>query len=264
MTDPRLPDPELTDEDAAELVAYLDGELPADRRAAVEARIEGDPALAGALERRRRAAGVISEAVAETHAPHDLRLRIHSLSFKPPERARKRRSWLPFSVLGGALAAGAAALVVALGGGSDLDVRGTLAAAVRTPVAAATLDPRQPRLLRERVEDVRFPNFAGKFGWRAVGVRSDELDGRATRTVFYEKGGRRIAYTIVSGAALDEPGLAPRSLAGGVELRTLRAEGRNVVTWKRSGQTCVLSGEDVDGGTLRELAAWKGQGAVQF
>ena len=49
------------------------------------------------------------------------------------------------------------------------------------------------KVLNERVADVRFPNYLGKFGWKAVGTRVDEIEGRATRTVFYEKRGRRIA-----------------------------------------------------------------------
>jgi anti-sigma factor RsiW len=263
MTEPRLPDPDLTDDDAAELAAFLDGALPADRRAAVEARLAADPALAAALDRRRRAADLISAAVSDTQAPHDLRLRIDALGMQPPARSRPRRRWLPFAALASTAAAAAVAVVIALGG-DGLSVRGTVAAALRTPVATASLDPVQPRLLRERVEHVRFPNFAAKFGWRPVGVRTDELDGRQTRTVFYEKGGHRIAYTIVAGEALGQPEDARRTVVGGVELRTLRVDGRTVVTWRRAGRTCVLSGAGVDARTLRELAAWKGQGAVRF
>jgi hypothetical protein len=68
----------------------------------------------------------------------------------------------------------------------------------------------------------------------------------------------------VAGDALDRPGDARRTVSGGVELRTLRAQGRTVVTWRRVGHTCVLSGSGVDAATLRELAAWKGMGAVRF
>lgn len=263
MNERPLPEPDLTDEQTAELVAFLDGTLPAGRKAAVEQLLAADPALAAAVERRRRAADVIAEAVAATEAPHDLRLRVGALGIRPPARSRPRRRWLPLAGLASSAAA-AAVVVVLAAGGDGLSVRGTLAAALRPPVATAALDPVQPWLLRERVEHVRFPNFAAKFGWRAVGARSDELDGRRTRTVFYAKGGRRIAYTIVAGDALEQPGRARPSVIDGVELRTLRAEGRAVVTWRREGRTCVLSGAGVDGGTLRELAAWTGRGAVRF
>lgn len=262
MTDPRPPEPDITDEEAAELAAWLDGHLPAERAAALEARAARDPALAAALERRRRAADLISAAVADTQASHDLRLRIDALSIAPPARARPRRRLFGLAGLAGALGAAAAAVVIALGGGG-LDVRGTVAATLRPPVATASLGP-TPGLLRERVEHVRFPDFGTKFGWKPAGVRTDELEGRATRTVFYEKDGRRIAYTIVAGEALEEPDDARRTVVDGVELRTLRHEGRTVVTWRRQARTCVLSGAGVAAGTLRELAAWKAKGAVRF
>jgi hypothetical protein len=264
MTDPSLPDPDITDEDAAALVAFLDDQLPADRRAAVEARLAADPALAAAVQRRREAATVIAAAVAQTAAPHGLRVRIDALERGGSQQRRvSRRRWLPFAQLAAATAVAAVVAVLVLGGGG-LTVRGTLAAALRPPVAAASFDPLQPRLLRDRVEQVRFPNFAGKFGWRAVGVRGDRLDGRRTRTVFYDKGSRRIAYTIVAGDALDQPGEAAPAVVAGVELRTLQARGRTVVTWRRHGHTCVLSGVGVPRATLLELAAWKGMGAVTF
>jgi hypothetical protein len=49
-----------------------------------------------------------------------------------------------------------------------------------------------------------------------------------------------------------------------VKLRPFDEEGREVVTWLRGGQTCVLSGERVSEATLLELAAWKGMGSVKF
>jgi hypothetical protein len=83
------------------------------------------------------------------------------------------------------------------------------------------------------------------------------------RTVFYERGGKRIAYTIVAGEQLEWPDVEP-TVRDGVELRPFDEEGREVVTWLRGGQTCVLSGEAVSEATLLELAAWKGMGAVKF
>jgi hypothetical protein len=139
-----------------------------------------------------------------------------------------------------------------------------LAAATRPPTGTVSLDPRQPALLRERVESVPFPNFAAKFGWEATGVRTDEIGGRSTRTVFYRKDGRRIAYTIVAGEALDFPGQAAKETRDGVDLRTFQDGDRTVVTWRRDGQTCVLSSTDVPRDELLTLASWKGKGAVTF
>jgi len=262
VTEPQPPEPDLTDEDAAELVAFLDGRVDAARAAELQARAARDPALAAALDRRRRVMGIIDAAAADAQAPHDLRLRVDALGARRPVRRRSRRRWLPLAGL--AAVAGAAVLAVVLAAGDELTVRETLAAAIRPPVAAAGIDVRQPRLLNESVDEVRFPNLRPKFGWRAVGARSDDLEGRGARTVFYTKGGRRIAYTVVAGDPLDQPGDVRPTVTGGVELRTLRADGRTLVTWRRLGHTCVLSSADVDPATLRELAAWKGMGAVRF
>ena len=149
------------------------------------------------------------------------------------------------------------ALVLPLGGG--LTVEDTLAAATRPIDSPAMPDPRNDKLLREQVDGVRFPNFAGKFGWRAVGVRVDELEGRDMRTVFYERGGKRIAYTIVAGEQLEWPDVEP-TVRDGVKLRPFDEEGREVVTWLRGGQTCVLSGDGVSSATLHGAGGVEGNG----
>ena len=42
-----------------------------------------------------------------------------------------------------------------------------------------------------------------------------------------------------------------------LDLRTLTLNGRLVVTWRRAGDTCVLSGSGVTAAELQTLAAWK-------
>jgi hypothetical protein len=99
-----------------------------------------------------------------------------------------------------------------------------------------------------------------------VGTRTDEIGGRKTRTVFYEKDGKRIAYTIVEGDALSAPGDAATATREGTELQWIESEGRTVVTWERGGHTCVLSAvqPEVPTNDLLELAGWKGKGGVPF
>jgi hypothetical protein len=70
-------------------------------------------------------------------------------------------------------------------------------------------------LLDQEVDGVAFPSWARAFGWTATGVRSDRLDGRRATTVFYEKQGQRVAYTIVSGVPLD----------GAVDVASVRRKG---------------------------------------
>src|SRR5437588_679851 len=102
---------------------------------------------------------------------------------------------------------------------------------------------------------VYFPNWASNFGWKDVGQRIDSFYGRAAVTVYYRRGGETIAYTILDAPGLRQPP-APGTGVGGVEYRTLRVGGRMVVTWRREGQTCVLSGAGVGAPVLRTLAAW--------
>ena len=111
---------------------------------------------------------------------------------------------------------------------------------------------------------MRFPNYEGKFGWEAEGTRTDEIGGRDTKTVFYRHEGRRIAYTIVEGEQLAWPPGADKTEQEGTKLRTFTDGDRTVVTWRRKGRTCVLSATNVPVDQLLELAAWKGQGAVDF
>jgi anti-sigma factor RsiW len=260
----------LSPEEEADLAALADGRLDPARRAALEERLAVEPELAAAYQRQRLAVAFIARAVEETSAPLALRARIEELEARQrrggrSERARRRplRGRLGWLVPAFAAAAAALLVILVLPLGGGLTVEDTLAAATRPSESRAAVDPRDDKLLLNRVEDVRFPNFAGKFGWRAVGVRVDELDGRDTRTVFYERGGKRIAYTIVAGERLEWPDVEP-TVRDGVTLRPFDDEGREAVTWLRGGRTCVLSGDDVSDATLLELAAWKGMGSVEF
>ena len=267
----RWEEPGLSPEEEADLAALADGRLDPARRAAVEARLAAEPELAAALERQRVAVAAIARAVEETSAPLALRARVERLKAESSRGGRigrvrrrapgRRLGWLIPAVAATAAAALLIALVLPLGGA--LTVEDTLAAATRPVESSATPDPADAKLLREEVEGVRFPNFEGKFGWRAVGDRADELEDRDTRTAFYEREGKRIAYTIVGGEQLEWPDVEP-TVRDGVKLRPFDEEGREVVTWLRGGQTCVLSGEGVSSATLLELAAWKGQGSVKF
>ena len=259
-----MTDHELLPEDEADLAALADDRLDPARRAQVEARLAADPDLAAAFERQLAARSAISYAVADTSAPLALRERLARLE---EQRARPRRRRPAFSLgrwlAPAAAAAAAVAIAVTLIVPSGLTVEATLAAADRPPVARVMSDPQEPALLRDEVDGVRFPNFAAKFGWRPVGSRTDEIDGRRTRTVFYRRGGETVAYTIVSGDALEEPDGEP-VVREGVALRTFDEDGRTVVTWRRNGRTCVMSARGVDSSTLLELASWKGKGAVRF
>ena len=263
--------PELSAEDEADLVAFVDGRLDPERQARVEARAAKDPAYKAALLHQQVGRNAVTAAAEATGAPLALKTRVGEMGTARGRRhgergpsARTRLGgirWPTAGVVAGGIAAVLAAIVLVGGGPGIEDVA---AAAVRPPDARVAPVPAQSKVLKEHVGEVRFPNYLAKFGWKAVGTRTDEIEGRATRTVFYEKGGRRIAYTVVSGAALEQPGGADRATVEGTVVRALRADGREVVTWRRRGHTCVLSAKDVPRAELLALAGWKGMGDVAF
>jgi len=129
---------------------------------------------------------------------------------------------------------------------------GQLAAAPATESAP----PATGKVLQARVDGVAFPNWAPAFGWKQTGSRRDRLDGRATRTVFYEHMGHRIAYTILPGAPVDAPEGARIVRRGGLEIALVHDAGRDVAIFERDGRTCILAGHVERTSTLVRLAAW--------
>ena len=259
------PTNELSDDQLADLARLADGTLPADRRAEVEARVAASPQLSSIVERQ----GVALDALrgtADTGAPARLRGHVERRRGARRAGAGGRRRL----VIGEAIAAATAvALVVILvlpsafsGGPSVADAAALAEQPPSQPAPGGV--PGAPALLRAEVDDVPFPNYAAKFGWKPVGVRQDDPSGRGATTVYYEKDGRTIGYTIVSGDALDPPPDARSVTRGGVEYRSFRDDGRTVVTWERDGQTCVLSGTAVPRAELLTLADWRGKGALPF
>lgn len=252
--------------DDRDTAAYVDGQLDGRALRRFEERLAAEPALAAEVERQRGAVRAIRLASADVVAPARLRAEVAQLereaapARRPARGAIARRSLFPRAGWAAGVGAAAAAVlfVFVLGGGGPT-VDEALALATRPPEARVAPDPGTPQLLRAEVEGVRFPNYLAKFRWRAVGQRTDEIDGRTVRTVFYERGGERVAYSIFAGDALDQPG-GRDATREGTRLRVF--EGGRAVTWERRGHTCVISGASER--TLLELAGWKGKGAVAF
>jgi hypothetical protein len=251
--------PELSERDRRDLAALADGLLTGRRAAAFEARVAKEPVLAAALARQRAASTTTRHAAATVSAPSSLRERV-DVAPRARASARRRRALVPaVAVL--AVAVLAAVLVLpsgAPGGPSVVEA----AALGQRPAVEPAPRPVTDKLLDRRAAGLPFPDWSEKFGWRATGARTDTLGGRRMTTVFYAKGAQRIAYTIVDGAALDEPAGSDRVVEG-TRVRLVRAGQAALVTWQRRGHTCVLSGT-ADAETLRKLAGWKGKGAVEF
>ncbi|HZA85249.1 MAG TPA: hypothetical protein VE466_00040 [Acidimicrobiales bacterium] len=214
------------------------------------------------LARAREGEALIAAAVSETHAPQSLRESIERERERAAARARtpfwrRRRLGLALGGIAGALLVA----VIALQAG-ETSTEPTLAKVT----GAARLEARKPAPrsiggtppnLDARVENLVFPDWEAKFGWRAVGRRDDTLSGRSVTTVVYRNPeGARLGYAVVSGDELDaEPPGRPVT-RDGKTYHVARAGGRTVVTWTQQGHTCVIAARaTVPSTRLVDLAA---------
>ncbi len=253
----------LVDDALLEVSALADGSLPAHRRPDVERRVAASPVLRTALARQRRAVVALRSATPAT--PPRLRARLVQQRVQP--RPQRRVLGRPALAAGGltaaTLVAGVLLAAFVLMRSSDPTTIEAAALGIK-PAQSATApapDRERPALLNKREATLPFPNFAGKFGWRATGVRHDNLDGRRATTVFYKSEGRRLAYTIVGGSALEWPD-GRAVMRQGTRFVSFTHTGRANVTWLRRGHTCVLSGRGVKREELLKLAGWTGKGAL--
>jgi hypothetical protein len=244
----------------ADLAAAADGALPRARQEELEALARQDAGLAAALDEQRRAMTLIRGAAGEVRAPLALRERLEADRARLA-RPRARRRWFSVATAGALAAAVLLAVVLAAPSGPTLDEAAAFGAQPPTGPAPAA----EGKLLAAEQDGVAFPEWGAKFGWEATGVRSGELDGRDATTVYYEKDGKTLAYTIVGGDPLDWPDDARTVTAEGTRIDLFRTgDGRSAATWWRDGHSCVLAGAGVPDAKLAELAGWKGMGAVAF
>jgi len=230
----------------------------------VERAVAESPALQAQLAEQRQALDAVHAAVADVEAPPSLRARIEAERRGRRAAAGSRRRYV---LVAAAAAAVVLAVLVALPSGSPGGPSVVQAAAIglQPPTAAAPARYDHSNVLLNRSESgVPFPNWAQAFGWTPVGVRTDEVKGRGTTTVYYEHGGKRLSYTIVSGDALDIPQGVWRGEQNGVKLWSLQSGPRTVLVWERKGHTCVMSSIGVSRAELATLAAWKARGELPY
>jgi hypothetical protein len=253
---------ELDEATQRDLARLADGSLPTGERAELEARVAASPTLRAALERQRSAVTTLRGL--DLPAPARLRARVGAERSTPSRPVRRRRLAIGGALASAAAAAALAAVLVLPSGAGGPTVVEAARLAERPATGPVAVQPSNTKLLAANVEGVPFPNFTREFGWRQAGTRSDRLGDRQARTVFYERGGRRMAYTIVSGDGIAAPDGSRAAHRNGVNLHTLEQGERRVVTWWRDGRTCVLSSADAGDHELLALASWKGDGAVPF
>lgn len=258
-------EPQPDEQLLGELAALADGTIAAERRPELERLVAESPELSAELEHQRAALAAIAGANAEVHAPAALRQRIESAPEPRRPSPSQPSTWRRWQLLGGLAAVTAAVLlaVVALPAAEPTVADAAALASLPSDAPAPEPVPGDPALLAADVEGVAYPNWEREFEWRASGERSDDLDGREARTVFYEKEGNRLGYTIVSGEAIAPPD-GEVTTVDGVEFTSFEQDGKDAVTWLRDGRTCVLVAAGVEHATLVELAAWRGDGAVGF
>ena len=253
----------------AELAALADGSLPASKRVQVERAVAASPKLQAIVAAQRRALVAIDEAASE-QAPAALRARLELM--RGP-RASRPRFAVPSLALARIVPAGAVALaavvavlVVKLGGGvSAPTVAQASVLATRPAVAPAPAQKsHSPTLAGLKAAGLPYPYWDDRFGFKAVGVRHDRLNGRPATTVFYKSGNQRVAYTIVLGSALAFGARTHGAVRNDVAVWTLNAHGMRVATWLRHGHSCVLVSKNVPFSLLVSLASWRADGRIPY
>jgi hypothetical protein len=237
-----------------DISALADGSLDPKRAERVSELIASSSALRERYEGEQRALAMLRE-LREDRAPHSLRLAIDA------RRAPRRRArLLSAGALVATVAAAVVLLVLLLPGGSPGAPSISQAAALA--LRGATLPAPSVHSavkLNQDVQELYFPNWKGSFGWEAAGKRVDRIGGHVAVTVYYKRWGKTIAYTI-----LDAPPLRwtnhPMLQLNGIRLQGFADHGRLVVTWRRGGHTCILSGAGATVAELAKLAGWEAPG----
>jgi anti-sigma factor RsiW len=257
-----------------QLVALADGTLSDPERTEVEARVAASAEATELLRAQRRALAAIHsfdpplpEGFASAPAPE-------SRAAPEPGAASTRRAGRiaiprpraalrPALAALGALAVVVLAIVVAPGERGGPVASMAALSALRAPEPAPQPGAREGTL-RRTFAGVTFPDWDRAHGWRAVGARRDQVDGRATDTVYYVHTHHRIGYTVRSGTPVAIPSRGRRVRRDGVDVQLYRDGARTVAVFERAGRTCVLAGVVHREETLVKLATWRGEGALRF
>jgi len=110
--------------------------------------------------------------------------------------------------------------------------------------------------------EVAFPNLMDRLGWRAMGRRDDTVSDRAVTTLIYERLGRRIAYSVVSGPPLGAPPGSRMIVGRAPIVFVFDADGRTATIFNRGGHSVVISGLGVSPSALvRAARSSSGNGA---
>jgi hypothetical protein len=119
--------------------------------------------------------------------------------------------------------------------------------------AAQDLAPTRPAPASgEQLAGLRTPNLAA-YGWAPQGARVDVIGTHTVATTYFQRGGRLLAVSSVSGGPIREPGPAVVT-PDGVSVHRMSLAGRTILSWRRGGHTFVLSSIAVPVSRLLDLA----------
>ena len=247
----------------ADLAAAADGTLHAGRARPSSRRMaaQDDRSWPPRSSEQRRAVTLIRGAAAEIRGAARAARAPRGRS-RPPGRApRARRRWLSVALAGAAAAAVLLAVVLAAPGGADASR--TPPRSPRQPATGAGARRERPAARRSTQDGVAVPRLGRevRLGGDRHATPARSTAATAT-TVYYEKDGNTLAYTIVGGDALDVPDGTTTIEAEGTAVDIFGADGRPAATWERDGHTCVLVGDGVSNEKLAELAGWQAKGEV--
>lgn len=237
-----------------ELTRLADGTLPEDRHADMLAQIRQSPELTAALAEQERAVTMLRSL--DEPAPDALRTRVGEMTGTSSSRRAPR--WRRAFVMPGAtaIAAAVAAVVILVSGGGGAP---TVPTAAHLALASATLpapavNPNASHDLVLSAAGIPFPAWGPQKGWTVTGARTDTVDGRKVTTVFYKgRTGKRIGYAITDGAPLS--GAHGSSVTRyGVRFTLQKSGPAYLISWVRSGHTCVIAGRSVSFAALLALA----------
>jgi anti-sigma factor RsiW len=239
-----------------QLVALADGTLSGPERAEVEARVAASPEATELLEAQRRS--LAATRAFDPPLPDGFEPRVRRAATAPrPVRLRA----------GLAAACGAAVLILAIvlaPGERGATIAAMAAISARPAEELPAPAPAGEGKLQRSFAGVTFPDWDRAHGWRAVGARRDQVDGRATETVYYFHTHHRIGYTVLSGSPVALPWRGRRVERDGVQVQLYRDGPRTVAVFERAGRTCVLAGVVHREETLVKLATWRAGGALRF
>lgn len=190
----------------------------------------------------------IRDRTADVRAPDELRARVAA------QRAGRTRSNRRSAA---ATVAVVLAAIVFVMDGAGPTVSQVAVAALNPPTGPAPdIDRDDRRFLEVEVGGLRFPSYERPWDWKAVGTRTDEVEGRHAVTVIYRQGDRGVHYTIVDGDPLERPAGARLRKFDGTQFAVTRRGGADVISWELDGRTCVLASQTVDAAGLMRIAAW--------